>query len=410
MASNRIPIPVYSPDKTYDIFKSELELWEAVTDLAKEKRGAAVALSLPDDGQCNLRSTVLQKITHTKLTSETGLSELKTVLNELLGRDDLEDCLTKYEQFEDYSRTTETVSDYICTFETKYLKMKGKGITLPPSILAFKLLRNAGISGDEKKLCLTGMDYSKKYELFEQAKKALKKYCSGDRISGACSTSVTQSIHGIKQEVLAVRGRGGFCGQRECRVWPDQGSPAYNAQSGNWRGASGRGWSTGNRPMNPKGMDGKPLLCEGCGSYRHFLDACPESWENMKKSANKVRYVSEQDFDGQMEEQFITDEPDGEGDCYPNYVWMTETDQIKLTKFSVVAQNCAVLDTACGSTVCGTEWFEAFVDTIGEGQVKLVQPEGCSSLKFGTGPTVPILGTYEIPITIAGIDLKLKQI
>ena len=408
MASNRIPIPVYNPDKTYDIFKSELELWEAVSELAKEKRGAAVALSLPDDGQCNLRSTVLQKITHTKLTSETGLSELKTVLNELLGKDDLEDCLTKYEHFEDYSRTTETVSDYICTFETKYLKMKGKGITLPPSILAFKLLRNAGISGDDKKLCLTGMDYSKSDELFEQAKKALKKYCSEDRISGACSTSVTESIHGIKQEVLAVRGRGGFSGQRERSFWPHQRSPGYNAQSRNWRGASARGRSTGNRPMNPKGMDGKPLLCKGCGSYRHFLDACPESWENMKKSANKVRYVSEQDFDDHMEEQFPTDEPDGEGDCYPNYVWMAETDQIELTKFSVEAQNCAVLDTACGSTVCGTEWFEAFVDTIGEGQVKLVQPEGCNSFKFGTGPTVPTLGTYEIPITIAGIDLKLK--
>ena len=47
--ASKIPIPVYNPNKNYEIFKSELALWEAVTDLAKEKRGPAVALSLPDN-------------------------------------------------------------------------------------------------------------------------------------------------------------------------------------------------------------------------------------------------------------------------------------------------------------------------------------------------------------------------
>ena len=155
--ASKIPIPVYNPNKNYEIFKSELALWEAVTDLAKEKRGAAVALSLPDNEHCTLRSTVLQKVTNQTLTSEKGLSELTKTLDEILGKDDLEDCLTKYEDFEDYGWTTETIAEYIRVFETKYLKIENKGIKLPSAVLAFKLLRKASITGDDKKLCLTGM-------------------------------------------------------------------------------------------------------------------------------------------------------------------------------------------------------------------------------------------------------------
>ena len=36
------------------------------------------------------------------------------------------------------------------------------------------------------------------------------------------------------------------------------------------------------KAINPMGVDGKVLKCLSCGSYRHLLDACPDSWENMK--------------------------------------------------------------------------------------------------------------------------------
>lgn len=28
-------------------------------------------------------------------------------------------------------------------------------------------------------------------------------------------------------------------------------------------------------------MDGRILICLSCGSYRHLLDACPDSWEKV---------------------------------------------------------------------------------------------------------------------------------
>lgn len=35
--------------------------------------------------------------------------------------------------------------------------------------------------------------------------------------------------------------------------------------------------------MNPAGADGQTLTCDSCGSFRHLLQDCPDSWENMAK-------------------------------------------------------------------------------------------------------------------------------
>ena len=94
------------------------------------KRGAAVALSLPDNEHCTLRSTILQKVNNQTLTSEKRLPELTKALDEILDKDDIEDCLTKYEDFEDYGRTTEAIAEYIRVFETKNIKTENKGIKL----------------------------------------------------------------------------------------------------------------------------------------------------------------------------------------------------------------------------------------------------------------------------------------
>ena len=49
-------------------------------------------------------------------------------------------------------------------------------MTLPSEILAFKLLRKAIISKEEKVLVLTGINFSNKKTLYEEAKKVLKRF------------------------------------------------------------------------------------------------------------------------------------------------------------------------------------------------------------------------------------------
>ncbi|KAH3809109.1 hypothetical protein DPMN_137472 [Dreissena polymorpha] len=61
---------------------------------------------------------------------------------------------------------------------------------LPSDILAFKLLKIANITKEEKMLVLTGMDYTNKNTLCEQAETSLKKFkggvCEGTVSSSQC--------------------------------------------------------------------------------------------------------------------------------------------------------------------------------------------------------------------------------
>lgn len=453
--SFKLALPVYNPERSYELFKSELELWDSITDLADEKRGVAIALSLPDNDKCHLRSTILEKVDKAKLKEKGGLKVLTELLDSLLKDDELEDSMRKYEEFEDYQRSkSETINQFCVNFEAKYDKIKNAGITLPPQVLAFKLLRSACISRDDKKLCLTGMDYTDKDKLFVQAVKSLKKYCGDGRTSGGYSsvsssgifsTSTTPSIKVEKSEdvlkVNASYGRGrNFQNQGKNAFWPHQrGRRGFSSQS-NWRGSGPRGGyyqnqgrgkqasfspnayvSRGERPMNPVGDDGKPMLCKGCGSFRHFLDKCPESWENLKYNSNqgKVNYVEESQSgacadteSGEYDEYGYYDEYNYQYD-YDNpeechvvlYTGDLNLDRITLTTES---QNCAVLDTACTKTVAGKEWFDTYVQSLSEEEALSIKY--CAStctFKFGAGPILPSLGQYKIPATLVGRNVMI---
>lgn len=457
MTTFKLALPIYNPERSYELFKTEIELWESITDLPDEKRGGAIALSLPDNDKCHLRSTVLEKIDKAKLKDKGGLKVLTELLDELLLDDALEASFRKYEDFRDYQRSnTETINEFCVNFEAKYDKMKNAGTTLPPEVLAFELLRSSGISKDDKKLCLTGMDFGKKDQLFIQATKALKKYCGDGRTSGGCSTRVstgmfssTSTTPAIKveksEDVLKVNasyGRGrGFQHQGRGTFWPHQrGRGGFSSQS-NWRGNGQRGTyfqgqgrgrhvsfsrgnfgSRGERPVNPLGIDGKPLLCKGCGSFRHFLDNCPESWESLKQNTahSKVNYVEENaqnacgepeygeydeygGYDGYGDYQYDYDNPQ---ECHVVlYTGDMHSEQATLTTES---QNCAVLDTACTKTVVGHEWFETYVQSLSQEKASHIQYIASTcTFKFGAGPIVPSLGQYKIPATLVGRNVMI---
>ena len=459
---HKIPPPVFKTGRSYRIYKSELLLWSAATTLPLKQQAATIVLSLPDDGACRLRTIILEKLPLAKLTVDTGLTDVVKILDELLGKDELEECLSDFEEFEDYRRSVEPVNEYIIVFETKYNKVKDKGILLPAEVLAFKLIRGANISPEDKKIVLTGLDYTQKSGLFDQAKTALKKFCGkgGHRHSSdnsADAITVKQEVYAVRQNSFPSNTYGqnrptGFSGTRR-GFWPHS-----RAQSQNWRGrgqswrgrsadnawrggisskpAAPRGAASGTRPVNPPGADGKPMLCKGCGSFRHFIGACPYSWEALRRATpSSVNCVEEFESDTQdtyFESADQSYDTSVHADSYPEtcdyYEEFREpgdtvtADEPYLTLFTgnevshmsnlvAEAQNCAVLDTACGSTVCGKDWFQSYTDQLSERdqvRVEQVGQKGCASFKFGAGPVIFTEGTYQIPVHLAGKDVMLR--
>ena len=127
---------------------------------------------------------------------------LTKFMDKHLLKDSLEDSWLKYEEFEDFLRSdSQTIDAYIHEFEHKYERVKLKGISLPSKLLAFKLLKCALLSRDERLLIMTGIDTSNEASMYEDAKRSLKKF-KGGSVGILGNSSENESIRVIKQEVL----------------------------------------------------------------------------------------------------------------------------------------------------------------------------------------------------------------
>ena len=65
--------------------------------------------------------------------------------------------------------------------------------------------------------------------------------------------------------------------------------------------------------------------------------------------------------------------------------------------------NCAVLDSACSSTVCGEDWINCYLETLDKEHKKNVKTfKSKTWFKFGDGIKLQSLKKIRIPCEIAG--------
>ena len=104
--------------------------WKELTELAKEKRGVSIALTLPEEDESKILEKVIDQIKLDDLKKETGLETPIVFLDKYLAKDDLPDSLTKFEEFEDYSRSvTQITVHYIGVFMLTIVEsVKKKGM------------------------------------------------------------------------------------------------------------------------------------------------------------------------------------------------------------------------------------------------------------------------------------------
>ena len=398
--TTRINPPTFNKEKNYERFKQELLAWKEITDLRQDKQGIAI-----EEDESKIREKVFDQIPLDDLKSEDGFTVLLNFLDQHLAKDDLSDSLEKFEDFEDFKRAEgQSINEYVATFDAKYRKVEKKKMTLPSEILAFKLIRKANITKEEKLLVLTGMNYDNKGTLYEEAKKSLKKFKGGDSVCSATVKLEPAYFTDNEETLLAagyVRGKRGKQGggdrEENWQRWrPRRGGPGGSQFSGTeYRRQGARGYqqtesgsrisqpSDRNRKnINPLGPDGRTLTCKSCGSYRHLLPACPDSWENMRK----VNVVDEE-----------------------HAVLFTGYNTEEVCRLGVDARNCAVLDSACSSTVCGTNLINNYIQSLDKNdRQKVVQTKGRRVFRFGGGTCLQSKGEYSLPVVIAGKEATVN--
>ena len=101
------PLAFNSKEKTFECWKTETEMWSEVTELIKSKMGIAVALSLPEHDSTMIREQVMEQVPLADLKKDEGLKILLTFMEKKLGKDDMEDCLEKYEDFKQCKRESD---------------------------------------------------------------------------------------------------------------------------------------------------------------------------------------------------------------------------------------------------------------------------------------------------------------
>ena len=362
----------------YELYKEKLLAWQMVTDISVDKQGIVIALTLPNDDKHKIQEEVFSQIGREKLSQENGLDTLINFLDSKLMKDDLSDSLEKFEEFEDFQRINgQNITEYIAAFDSRYRKMEKFKIKLPSEILAFKLLRRANISKEEKMLVLTGMNYANRETLYEEAKQSLKKF-KGDITEGSISTAASVKLEPAflaeNEEALLAAG---YYKQGQGKRSVRTGRGGYS------RGGGQRGQGQeARRKMNPTGPDGKPLTCRVCGSYRHLMKDCPDSWENIKK----VNIVEDE-----------------------NVVLFTGYNKEEIYQLGVDARNCAILDSACSSTVCGQNWMDSYINSLNEvDRKKIKQTTGERTFKFGGGTRLKSRAEYCLPAVIAGKEVTIK--
>ncbi|CAC5417516.1 unnamed protein product [Mytilus coruscus] len=86
-----------------------------------------------------------------------------------------------------------------------------------------------------------------------------------------------------------------------------------------------------------------------------------------------------------------------------------------ITPLGMDARNCAVLDSACSSTVCGQLWMRSYVDSLsGTDKAKIFKENGNKVFKFGGGTRLKSIGEYSLPAVIAamkkaGVKMDLEN-
>ena len=407
--STRINPPTFLKSKNYERYRQELIAWREITDLSKEKQGIAIALSLPEEDETQIRQKVFDQIPIDDLKSIDGLTVLINFFDEHLAKDDLTDSLEKFEDFDDFYRHEgQSIQEFIAEYDAKYRKIEKKKMTLPPEILAFKLLRKACITKEEKLLVLTGMNYENKKTLYEEAKKSLKKF-KGDSQAGSSSGAirVEPTFLSANEEALLASGYTKGMGRHKptggerdetwknwrsaksssrTREYQRTGTRRQTGREGYQRTESGSRVSQPSvrdrKNINPTGPDGRTLTCKSCGSYRHLLPACPDSWENMAK----INLAEEE-----------------------HAVLFTGYNNEEVLRLGIDAQNCAVLDSACSSTVCGDKWIKNYIQSLDPSDKnKIKRIDGQRVFKFGGGTCLKSTGEYSLPAVIAGNDVTIK--
>ena len=243
----------------------------------------------------------------------------------------------------------------------------------------------------------TGMDYNNRDQLYDQAKKSLRKF-KGDQVKPVSKNSETIKFDPTfllqHEETLAAAGYIPHSKFNKSKIKQNTTINNFNRKQSQQNRRNFNFHSE--RRMNPTGQNGKVLTCIACGSYCHLLNECPDSWENISK-ANYIETDDGRPIDNDSDPEPISP------------VLFNGNNENSLSLLVKEARNSAALDCACSSTVCEKKWLDCYLSSLSETErSKIKQSSGIEVFKFGGGKVLTSIASLELPGVLADRKVTIK--
>ena len=370
MASTYKNPPKFDTDMPYERWKNELEVWQLVTELDKDKRALAVTLTLTG----RAREAALE-VPAKDLNKDGGMVTLLAALDKVFQKEKIDSTYEAYTQFDKFARAEgSSMSDYIIEYERLYKRCLKYEMKLPDAILAFKLLDGSGLDLRERQMAMTACAASALTMTFDNMKSALNRIFA-DKPSETGSSAIS-----VKPEMAL------FTSDSRRSRRPSEWSKKSDLPRG----------------TNPLNRFGKRTRCAVCQSVFHWAKDCPN-----KVSAEEVKIVDSQNKKTTEAGKGLEDwescnltlftenlQPDDFGD---NEVLVVE------------ALGTAVLDTACTKTVCGEEWLNNYKTLLSEEEKhSLKVNDSRVGFRFGDGERHYSYQKVTLPATIGDIKCQIE--
>ena len=139
--------PLLQRSNLYSDRKKKIEIWDKLTTLEDAKKGAAVLHTLE-----SLTEEVLE-LDATKINAADGLKNVTERLDHLYLKDTTLNKFQALEAFDSYTRSpTTSIQEHIHQFDKLYFKLHSHGTTISEDLLAYKFLKSANLSPQDKNI------------------------------------------------------------------------------------------------------------------------------------------------------------------------------------------------------------------------------------------------------------------
>ena len=402
--------PVLVNEDNYESWKNDLLIWCDISELDKTKQAQTVHLSMPLESRARAATS---EVPRSDLKKENGVEIILKKLDEIFLPDKGRRQFSAFKSLYNLRRRDNVpVSSFVNDFEHAYFKFKEQDMKLPDSVMAFMLLASCSLSDEDSRLvmsAITEVTYSSMKSalrrIFDNEVKAApdvplvgikieptlysndnaganivnSKNSPGidsSSINGDTTASNVYYARGQQQRGRFFRGRGRGRGRGGRQSFTGANAVPLGTQSGP------------SRRMNPLDTDGNVSRCVICDSRLHWVRDCPHSFENMKSNGGN-------------------EEDSSENVHLSLFMGLTGAEE-KTEKLSVLmneSAGCAVLDTGCINTVCGSSWLEHYMDSLTDAdRAQVLEEPSQKSFTFGDGASVKSIKRVKFPCVLGGTE------